>query len=43
MAKIAADPTTQEWWAIMKPMQQPIPTRAEEERWADTKELFHAD
>jgi L-rhamnose mutarotase len=43
MAKVAADRTTQEWWATMKPMQQPIPTRAEEEWWADMKEVFHAD
>ena len=43
MAKMAADPTTQEWWAIMKPMQQPIPTRAEGEWWADMKEVFHVD
>ena len=42
-AKMAADPTTQEWWAIMKPMQQPMPTRAEGESWADMKEVFHVD
>ena len=43
MAKMAADPTTQEWWAIMKPMQQPMPTRAEGEWWADMKEVFHVE
>ncbi len=43
MAKMAADPTAQEWWSIMKPMQQPIPTRAEGEWWADMKEVFHVD
>ena len=43
MAKMAADPMTQEWWAIMKPMQQPIPTRTEGEWWADMKEVFHVD
>ena len=43
MAKMAADPATQEWWAIMKPMQQPISTRAEGEWWADMKEVFHVD
>src|ERR1700758_3782890 len=43
MAKMAGDNTTQEWGAIMKPMQQPISTRAEGEWWADMKELFHAD
>src|ERR1700758_5217166 len=29
MAKMAADPKTQEWWGIMMPMQQPLETRAE--------------
>jgi len=43
MAKMAADPTTQEWWSIMKPMQQPIPTRGAGEWWADMKEVFHVD
>ncbi len=43
MQKMAADPKTQEWWAIMKPMQQPVPTRAEGEWWADMEEVFHAD
>ena len=43
MAKMAADPTTQEWWAIMKPLQQPIPSRAEGEWWANMQEVFHLD
>jgi L-rhamnose mutarotase len=43
MAKMAADPTTQQWWEIMKPMQQPMPTRAEGEWWAEMKEVFHVD
>jgi L-rhamnose mutarotase len=43
MAKMAADPKTQEWWAIMKPMQQPLPTRKEGEWWADMEEVFHCD
>ena len=41
MAKIAADPKTQEWWSIMKPMQSPVESRAEGEWWADMEELFH--
>src|ERR1035438_7521538 len=32
MAKMAADKTTQEWWAIMEPMQSPVPMRKEGER-----------
>jgi L-rhamnose mutarotase len=43
MARMAADPKTQEWWAIMKPMQSPLPTRAEGEWWAEMEEAFHLD
>jgi L-rhamnose mutarotase len=43
MAKMAADPKTQEWWAIMMPMQEPVATRAEGEWWADMEEVFHLD
>ncbi len=43
MAKMAADPKTQEWWAIMKPLQKPLPTRAEGEWWSDLQEVFHVD
>lgn len=43
MQKMAADPKTQEWWAIMEPMQDPVPTRAEGEWWADMEEVFHTD
>lgn len=43
MAAMAADPKTQEWWAIMKPMQEPLPTRAPGEWWADMDEVFHID
>jgi L-rhamnose mutarotase len=41
MARMAADPRTQEWWAIMKPMQLPLGTRAEGEWWAQMEEVFH--
>jgi L-rhamnose mutarotase len=43
MAKMAADPTTQEWWAIMNPLQQPVESRAEGEWWAEMDEVFHTD
>ncbi|MGA7927334.1 MAG: L-rhamnose mutarotase [Candidatus Sulfotelmatobacter sp.] len=43
MAKMAADPKTQEWWAIMMPMQKPLETRATGEWWADMEEVFHFD
>ena len=43
MKKMAADPKTQEWWAVMEPMQQPIETRKEGEWWAEMEEVFHLD
>ncbi len=43
MAKMAADPATQKWWAYVKPMQEPLETRAEGEWWAGMEEVFHAD
>ncbi len=43
MAKMAADPKTQEWWAIMGPLQEPVPTRQEGEWWANMQEVFHTD
>ena len=36
-------PETQLWWDIMKPMQSPIPSRAEGEWWANLDEVFHTD
>jgi len=43
MAKMAADPTTQEWWSIMMPMQTPLPDREEGAWWADMEEVFLLD
>jgi L-rhamnose mutarotase len=43
MAKMAADPTTQKWWAVCKPCQQPLETRAADEWWANMEEVFHLD
>ena len=43
MAKMAADPKTQEWWALMMPLQQPLETRAEGEWWAEMEEVFHTN
>lgn len=43
MKKMADDPKTQEWWAIMMPMQEPVKTRAEGEWWANMQEVFHID
>jgi len=41
MAKMAADPMTQKWWAVQKPLQQPYEKRGEGEWWADMEEVFH--
>lgn len=43
MARMAADPTTQEWWAVCEPCQQPFDDRAEGEWWAGMEEVFHHD
>jgi len=43
MARMAADQTTKEWWAIMKPMQAPLATRQDGEWWAEMEEVFHFD
>ena len=43
MAKMAADATTQKWWAVCKPCQSPLPTRKPGEWWADMEEVFHCD
>jgi len=43
MAKMAADPTTQKWWNICMPMQEPLETKKEGEWWAEMEEVFHHD
>lgn len=43
MAKMAADPKTQEWWSHTEPMQAPLADRAEGEWWATMREVWHAD
>jgi L-rhamnose mutarotase len=43
MAAMGDDPKTQEWWAVNKPLQAPLPTRAEGEWWATMREIFHTD
>lgn len=42
-AKMAADPRTQEWWTLCKPMQQPLESRADGEWWSMMEEVFHHD
>lgn len=43
MAKMAADAETQRWWAVCKPCQHPLDTRAKGEWWAAMEEVFHCD
>ena len=43
MAKIAADPITQKWWAVCKPCQKPLSDGAPDEWWASMEEVFHVD
>lgn len=43
MAAMAADPVTQEWWDVCKPLQRPVEDRADGEWWKDLPEIFHTD
>ena len=43
MAKMAADPATQRWWDVVKPLMQPLEDRAEGEFWSDMEEIYHLD
>jgi len=43
MAKMAADPVTQKWWALCMPCQAPLASRHEGEWWAEMPEVFHTD
>jgi L-rhamnose mutarotase len=43
MRLVAADLETRRWWAIMEPMQVPLPNREPGEWWARMEEVFHHD
>jgi len=43
MKQMGDDPLTQQWWDVMKPMQEPIAARAPGEWWANMEEVFHLD
>ena len=43
MARIAADETTQRWWELTDPCQQPVDSASPGERWAPATEVFHLD
>lgn len=40
MSKMADDPTTQKWWAIMKPMQKPLDNGENGEWWSNMEQVF---
>ena len=42
-AKMAADPVTQEWWALCMPCQKPLDSAKEGEWWAPMEEVFFHD
>jgi len=42
MAKMAADPATQKWWAVCKPCMQPL-EGDEENWWTLMEEVFYTD
>ena len=41
MARMAADPATQRWWALMEPMQKQIEGTPAGEWWMPMEEMFH--
>jgi L-rhamnose mutarotase len=41
MKRMADDPDTQRWWDIMKPLQEPLESRAEGDGWAMMDEVFY--
>jgi L-rhamnose mutarotase len=43
MARMAADPRTQDWWAVCMPCQEPLASRAAGEWWAPMEDVFHHD
>ena len=43
MAKMAADPATQRWWAVCDLTQEPFIDREPGAWWANMEEVFHTD
>ena len=41
MARMAADPVTQRWWACCKPCQKQLANHAPDEWWSPMEEVFH--
>ncbi len=43
MSRMAADPVTQEWWALTDPCQTPLASAGPGEQWSFMEEVFHCD
>lgn len=43
VARMAADPTVQEWWKLTDAMQDPLPDRQPGSWWKTIPEVFHTD
>lgn len=43
MAMMAKDATTQEWWKLTNPCQEPVENAEKGEWWASMEEFFHTD
>lgn len=43
MANIANNPTTQQWWNLTKPCQEPLSSAGKKEWWSPMLEVFHMD
>ena len=43
MAKFDAAPINRKWGALCRPCLEPVPERAEGERWVKMEEFFHLD
>lgn len=43
MARIADDPDTKRWWAVMMPMQRTMRSSPDQDWWVPMEELFHLD
>lgn len=43
MERMAKDQETQRWWAVVKPLMEPLENLGPGEFWADMEEIFHYD
>ena len=43
LARVAADPTTQRWWAVTMPLQRTMRSAPDQDWWTSMQEVFHLD